>query len=129
VTALWRQPQTYARFLGQELGLVYDGALLVVMPNGYGGYHLTRAERSVIASLPPPADRLAGATLTAVQRLASASGHRFSVPRASAPATETSADLMAWIVFAVGALVIATAWAASLRARPPQLLGKRPAGH
>ena len=38
VTALWHQPQTYARFLGQEL--IYRGPLLVVMPNGYGVYSL-----------------------------------------------------------------------------------------
>ena len=36
VTELWRKPQTYARFLGQELGLVYKGPLVVVMPNGVG---------------------------------------------------------------------------------------------
>ena len=36
VTELWRQPQTYARFLGQELSLVYRGPLLVVMPDGFG---------------------------------------------------------------------------------------------
>ena len=40
VTELWRQPQTYARFLGQELSLVYRGPLLVVMPGGYGFYRL-----------------------------------------------------------------------------------------
>ena len=34
ITALWRQPQNYARFLGQELSLNYTGALLVVMPTG-----------------------------------------------------------------------------------------------
>ncbi|MFZ0384334.1 MAG: redoxin domain-containing protein [Solirubrobacteraceae bacterium] len=36
VTALWRRPQAYARFLGVELSLAYKGALLVVMPNGFG---------------------------------------------------------------------------------------------
>ncbi len=36
VTELWRQPQTYARFLDQELSLVYRGPLLVVMPDGFG---------------------------------------------------------------------------------------------
>jgi cytochrome oxidase Cu insertion factor (SCO1/SenC/PrrC family)/thiol-disulfide isomerase/thioredoxin len=36
VTALWRRPQAYARFLGIELSLAYKGALLVVMPNGFG---------------------------------------------------------------------------------------------
>ncbi len=38
VTELWRQPQSYAKFLGQELSLVYRGPLLVVMPNGVGFY-------------------------------------------------------------------------------------------
>ncbi len=36
VTALWRKPQTYARFLGAELAFVYSQRLLVVMPNGFG---------------------------------------------------------------------------------------------
>jgi len=36
VTALWRKPRTYARFLGIELSLAYKGRLLVVMPNGIG---------------------------------------------------------------------------------------------
>src|SRR5262245_48170672 len=33
VTPLWRQPQRYAQFLGQELFYVYKGRLLIVMPN------------------------------------------------------------------------------------------------
>jgi hypothetical protein len=36
VTELWREPQTYARFLRQELSFVYHGPLLVVMTNGLG---------------------------------------------------------------------------------------------
>ncbi|HUA49196.1 MAG TPA: hypothetical protein VMA77_28430, partial [Solirubrobacteraceae bacterium] len=36
VTELWRQPRTYARFLGYELSLAYKQRLLVVMPNGFG---------------------------------------------------------------------------------------------
>ena len=36
VTALWRQPRAYARFLGIELSLAYKQRLLVVMPNGAG---------------------------------------------------------------------------------------------
>jgi hypothetical protein len=43
VTALWRQPQNYAKFLGQELSAVYNGPLLVVMPNGFGQYHVRGA--------------------------------------------------------------------------------------
>jgi len=32
-------PQSYARFLGQELSQVYRGAVVVTMPNGFGVYH------------------------------------------------------------------------------------------
>ena len=38
VTPLWRQPQSYAGFLGEELSLLYKGTLLVVMPDGFGLY-------------------------------------------------------------------------------------------
>lgn len=38
VTELWRQPQTYAEFLGQELSLVHRGPLLVIMPSGSASY-------------------------------------------------------------------------------------------
>jgi hypothetical protein len=60
VTALWRQPQNYARFLGQELSLLYRGRLLVVMPNGYGLYQASRAsnaEQSALARLAAPQPR------------------------------------------------------------------------
>ena len=36
VDALWLKPETYARFLGVELSLIYKQALLIVMPNGFG---------------------------------------------------------------------------------------------
>ena len=57
VTALWRQPRNYARFLGQELSLNYTGALLVVMPDGYGFYRprgASASEQSVLNQLTPP---------------------------------------------------------------------------
>ncbi|MBV8430338.1 MAG: hypothetical protein JO244_04200, partial [Solirubrobacterales bacterium] len=38
ITELWRQPATYASFLGQELSLTYRGLLVVIMPNGFGLY-------------------------------------------------------------------------------------------
>ena len=79
VTELWRQPATYARFLGQELSLVYRGPLLVVMPDGYGFYRQAgplAAAQSALASLRKPVSgaELGAATLTAVERLAAASG-------------------------------------------------------
>ena len=36
VPSLYGKPQTYAKFLWQELSFVYKGSLLVVMPEGYG---------------------------------------------------------------------------------------------
>ena len=122
VTALWRQPQTYARFLGQELGQVYKGPLLVVMPQGFG---LTRAGKSsprpaVLNSLAPPGNSagLAGAAITAVQRLAAASGRPLPSPSAAAASGSSSGDPVAWIAFAAGLLAIAIAWGLSFRARP-----------
>jgi hypothetical protein len=38
VPSLFDKPKQYARFLGQELYLMYNGRLLIVMPNGYGLY-------------------------------------------------------------------------------------------
>jgi hypothetical protein len=38
VPSLFGRPADYARFLGQELSLLYHAALLVVMPAGYGLY-------------------------------------------------------------------------------------------
>jgi cytochrome oxidase Cu insertion factor (SCO1/SenC/PrrC family) len=78
VTTLWRRPQTYARFLGIELGSVYKGALLVVMPNGYGvnlpGHSTARAYRrlSHLARRPAGGDPLAGTDAAVVALAATA---------------------------------------------------------
>jgi hypothetical protein len=51
VTALFRRPTRYAHFLGLELRQLYQGPLLIVMPNGYGIYdggRSTRAEARVL---------------------------------------------------------------------------------
>jgi hypothetical protein len=121
VTALWRQPESYARFLGQELALVYRGALIVVMPNGYGTYRLPHSVSSVLPHLDTPGRDLTSAAASAVQKLAAASGHALPATAAeTAGASSSGGDPVAWLVFAAGALVIALAWGASLRARPPQ---------
>jgi hypothetical protein len=130
VTELWHQPGNYAMFLGQELSLVYGGALLVVMPNGFGLYSRggpVAAERSALAGLRAPgAGGLGTAALTAIPRLATAAGYHFSVPDTLvAPGSSPgSSDLVPWLVFAIGGALIAFAWAASLRARPPHI-GRR----
>jgi hypothetical protein len=129
VTELWRQPQAYARFLGQELALVYRGALLVVMPGAYGFYRVEPplpAGPSPLAGLKNPAGgaALGTAALTAIERLATAAGHPVPVPP---PASTTTAaagggvDALPLIALIVGAVLIAVAWIASVRARPLHL--------
>jgi hypothetical protein len=130
VTELWRDPQSYAEFLGQELSLAYHGTLLVVMPNGLGLYRFSGAtptERASLASLHAPGSdaSLGSAALTAIQRVSSASGHTLGPLRtaltSTAPATGTHAatnDTLPWIVFLLGCLLIASTWTASLLARP-----------
>ena len=113
VTALWRQPQNYARFLGQELPLVYRGPLLVVMPDGYGLYH------AGATPLPPlTAGGLGTAAIGAIERLAAASGHAVALPAAPARSFAGASSVIPWLVFAIGAALLAVAWAGSLRARP-----------
>jgi hypothetical protein len=114
VTALWRQPQSYARFLGQELSLVYRGPLLVVMPNGFGVYG---TRKPVALSGVRPSD-LGAAAIDAVLRVSSAAGHPLAAPAVAVPTASMGAEPGPWIAFGIGLLLVAIAWAASLRARP-----------
>jgi hypothetical protein len=89
VTSLWRQPRTYARFLGAELQFVYAKRLLIVMPNGFGIYwkgHAVDREYAVLSKIPieSGAAGLVDAAQSAVSRLAAASGIKL---RRTAPAT------------------------------------------
>jgi hypothetical protein len=128
VTVLWQQPATYARFLGQELSLVYRGPVLVVMPGGYGFYRLDPPLPAGPFPLAGLRNSAAGAglgtaALTAIERLATAAGHPVPIPP---PATTTTrvaggTDTIPVIALVVGAVLIAVAWIASLRARPPRL--------
>jgi hypothetical protein len=131
ITALWRQPAQYARFLGTELTDVFSGTLVVVMPNGYGvwivGRHassaaLERAGSSLIgAPLPSSGPATAAAAVIAVRRVAAADGHPLPEPRFEAAATGRASSpigTVAWGVLAAGTLLIVAAWGASLRARP-----------
>jgi hypothetical protein len=72
VTALWRKPKLYARFLGQELQIVYHGRLLVVMPNGLGVTQNAKpvAREQAAADRIVPGKSLAAAAARAVVRLA-----------------------------------------------------------
>ena len=124
VTALWRAPQSYAKFLGQELGLVDHGPVLVVMPNALGLHQLNRpdaVQRAALAHLPTPrpGTGLGLTALDAVQRLAAASGHPVPIPSAATPTSPSATNATAWIVFAAGAVLIVLAWAASFPRQAP----------
>jgi hypothetical protein len=131
VTELWRQPENYARFLGQELSLVYRGTLLVVMPDGFGlyGRGVGRAALGGSAAalggsavapggLAVAPGGLGARAITAVRRLAAAAGHPLRVSVGLPPRSAGGADYTALIVLAMGALLILAAWTLSLRARP-----------
>jgi hypothetical protein len=125
VTALWRRPSAYARFLAQELSEVFHGTLLVVMPDGLGVARVGAGPAAALQAVPAPGSgaALGSAAIEAVQQLAAAAGHRLPAPR-GAPSSHASAHsatgVVAWLAFAVGAILIAVAWMISLRLRPPR---------
>jgi hypothetical protein len=90
-TFLWKDPQEYARYLGQELALVYKERTLILMPDGYGYFRDGRGpgkERRVLARLDPPGElgRFLPRAIEAVRRLAAADGVRLAVPDVTPPA-------------------------------------------
>lgn len=125
VTELWRQPQSYADFLGDELSLVYKGTLLVIMPDGFGLYRHNGSlgpEQAALGSIRSAVTgaSLGTAALLAIQHLATAAGRPLSIPRGIPAPTAASGSphAIAWIVFVISGALIALAWAGSLRAQP-----------
>jgi hypothetical protein len=131
-SALWQQPRSYAYFLWYELSNLYDGQVLIVMPNNKyfglwgpatGPHEVTAAERAVEAPTPRPGLGLAESALAAVPLLAKADGHPIAtadlhLQTAAASKTATAMPLSAWLALLIGALLIVLAWRASIRARP-----------
>lgn len=123
ITELWRQPASYARFLGQELSLVYHGTLLVVMPNGFGLYGPGAAATAQRSALPAgeagsPGPQLGNGAISAVRQLAQAAGHPLRIGAISTRAPSSTTDYWAVIALALGVVLILLAWIASVRARP-----------
>jgi hypothetical protein len=117
VTALWRKPQRYAQFLGQELYFVYKGRLLIVMPNGYGISSRGKPvpdERKVLDALPLPTKDLAAATTTAIRRLAAAKGVEVAAPSSGGSSENRDRAIIAAVAIAVA---IVAGLAALLRRR------------
>ena len=133
VTALWRKPRAYARFLGIELSLVHRQALLVVMPNGFGfnwpGHSTAPAYRLLSRiSFGPGGAGVLAATRAAVRTLAAANGAEIgradgsTIPSASratasAPGHRSGNDAIAIITAALAVLVVALGAGLVLRRR------------
>ena len=123
VTSLWRQPRTYARFLGAELQFVYAKRLLIVMPNGFGVYwkgHSVDREYAVLSKIPieKGSAGLVDAAQTAVSRLAAASGVKV---KRTAPATVPDGGGQSRAVIILAAVAaVAVAVLARLALRRPR---------
>jgi hypothetical protein len=113
VTALWRKPRTYARFLGLELGFVYKRRLLIVMPNGFGfnwPKHSPDTEYALLSKIriPTGAPGLLTAAATALTTLAAADGVDVTAPaEVTTPAQRNTHDRETILVAVLGALALA----------------------
>jgi len=123
ITSLWQKPQTYARFLAEELSYLYRGRLLIVMPNGFGFdwlKHPSTAEYALLKTIPiaPGSAGLLTAAQTAVQRLATAAGVKIAAPaRVSSPAQRNNHDRLVIILATLAALAAAVLLRFALRRR------------
>jgi hypothetical protein len=116
VPSLYRQPQEYADFLGQEDYYFFKDELLVVMPNGYGLYKaktgVPAADKTTIAKLPKPnttnGNQLIASAEKAVQALAARRGLTVSAGSASgSDANQERVEIIAGVlgIAIVGLLV------------------------
>ena len=131
VTALWRKPRLYARFLSLEDSFYFKSRLLVVMPNGLGFHwprHDSAAAYRLISSIPvtkTPAG-LATAATAAVERLASASGVKVSTASAGTeptPSQQSNHDRLVIIAAVLAALVVGGALRLVIRRRAARVSG------
>ncbi|MBV8257175.1 MAG: hypothetical protein JO073_05090 [Actinobacteria bacterium] len=127
VTALWKQPQRYAKFLGAELGFVYKQRLLVVMPNGFGFNwpgHSPAAAYALLAKLPTSStpSGMAKAATAAVQRLAAADGVKANAAAKGGSGVSRNAhDRIVIIVAVAAALLLGAALRLAIRRRAARL--------
>lgn len=120
VPSLWRKPDVYARFLGEELSFVYKQRLLIVMPNGLGFFlknHPGTRERAIVHRIraAPGANGLVDAASVAVAQLADAGGVHMKA--AASPKSTTNRDRVIVLVAAVVALALALLARLALRRR------------
>jgi len=122
ITALWRKPSLYARFLGIELSGAYRQRLLVAMPNGFGFNwpgHSSAATDRLLAGvrLGAGGDGLSVAATAAVQRLAAADGVKLAPikPTAGTARSRPGGDTLAIAGGVLGGLAVLSAIALAVR--------------
>ena len=122
ITALWRKPRLYARFLGLELSLAYKQRLLVMMPNGFGFNwpgHSTGAAYRLLARVPIRSGGSASlaAAQTAVRQLAAAAGVTVRAPASAGVTQPTPAPAPGngWVVIIAAGLAVLAAALGGLR--------------
>jgi hypothetical protein len=124
VTSLWRKPRPYAQFLAAEIQFIYKRRLLVVMPNGFGFNwlkHPSTKEYAVLSTSPigTGATGMLDSAVTAVQKLATASG--VTIVRAQVPASSKGGghDRLLIVLAAVAGLALAVLLRLALRRKGP----------
>ena len=124
VTSLWRKPRPYARFLAAEIEFIYKRRLLIVMPNGFGfnwQKHPSTKEYAVLSTVPigTGAAGMLDSAVTAVQKLASASG--VTIVRAKTPVSTKSGshDRLFIVLAAIAGLALAVLLRLALRRKGP----------
>ena len=125
VTSLWRRPRQYARFLAAEIEFIYKRRLLIVMPNGFGfnwQKHPSTKEYAALSTIPigTGAAGMLDSAVTAVQKLATASG--VTIVRAKTPASAKSGSShsrLFIVLAAIAGLAIAVGLRLALRSKGP----------
>jgi hypothetical protein len=112
VPSLFRHPQTYAKFLGEEDFYYWRDELLVVMPNGYGLYRshgaVPKADAAIVAKLPVPGTtdgtELLTDAATAIEALAARRGLTLSDAGAKTSGSDKGQDR---VEIGAGVLILA----------------------
>jgi hypothetical protein len=117
IPSLFGKPQQYADYLDQEISFLHKQPLLVVMANGYGTRGFGGPAKLAVPALHAPAGKtstdLGEAAVTAVARLAAASGHPIKgvpgVTSSSGGAGGSSSATPILVGLIVAAVVVAVA--------------------
>jgi hypothetical protein len=124
VTSLWRKPRPYARFLAAEIEFIYKRRLLIVMPNGFGfnwQKHPSTKEYGLLSTIPigTGAAGMLDSAVTAVQKLATASGVTIVRAKAQASTKSGSHDRLFIVLAAIAGLALAVLLRLALRSKGP----------